>query len=307
MSAVVERRPRGQEQRIGALARRQHGVVARHQLLAGGIDRHLIDNLVKVGRLAALHRGVYQVGPIAQPRAREMAAVMACGRGTVLSHRSAAAAWGLLPYPAKKACIDITVVARRIGKRRGIRMHFARSLDRDETTNLNRIPITTPPRTILDIASEARARELEQAVAKAERRHVVSPTRLRALLARYPGRPGTRALRDLLDRAERPAFTRSEAEERLLHLIRRAELPPPEVNVQLDGIEVDFLWRAQGLVVEVDGFEFHSTRADHQRDHRRDSELLATGLRVQRFSAIQVFEEPEATVVRIARALTGLR
>jgi very-short-patch-repair endonuclease len=266
------------------------------------MDPHAIDRRVKSQRLKRVHNGVYLVGAVMPPLAREMAAVLACGAGAALSHRSAAAIWKLLPYPANTTIEVTTPRADRGRSRRGIRVHRA-VLQRDEVTRRDGIPITTPARTILDLASGVRARELEQAVAQAERRHLASRTKLLALLARYSRRAGSRALRELLERAERPAFTRSEAEERLLDLIRRAELPAPEVNVQLDGIEVDFLWREQGLVVEVDGFEFHSTRADHQRDHRRDSELLATGLRVQRLSAVQVFDEPEATVARIARAL----
>jgi very-short-patch-repair endonuclease len=109
----------------------------------------------------------------------------------------------------------------------------------------------------------------------------------------------------LLDRSRRPAFTRSEAEERLLSLIRRARLPDPEVNVQLEGLEVDFLWREQGLVVEVDGFRYHSSPSDFENDRRRDAELLARGLRVLRVSAAQIVHEPEATLVRIGQALVS--
>jgi very-short-patch-repair endonuclease len=111
----------------------------------------------------------------------------------------------------------------------------------------------------------------------------------------------------LLQHSQRPALTRSQAEERLLGLIRRADLPAPEVNVQLDGLEVDFLWREEGLVVEVDGFPYHSSRADFENDRRRDAELLARGLRVLRASAARIVHEPEATVVRIGQALVSRR
>ena len=122
-------------------------------------------------------------------------------------------------------------------------------LERHEITKCEGIPITTPARTVLDLASVVSGRELEQALAQAERRNLASRTKLLALLARYPRRAGSGTLRRLLAGSEHPALTRSEAEERFLSLIRLAQLPAPEVNVRVDGFEVDFLWREQGLVV----------------------------------------------------------
>jgi very-short-patch-repair endonuclease len=270
------------------------------------MDPDVMDRRVKSQRLKRMHTGVYLVGAVVPPLAREMAAVLACGEGTVLSHQSAAALWKLLPYPADPT-IEVTTPRRDRGRSRpGIRVHRM-ALGRDETTRCERIPVTTPARTILDLASAMSGRELEQAVALAQRSHQASRTSLLALLARYAGRAGSAALRVLLERSQRPALTRSIAEERLLDLIRRADLPIPEVNVELDGYEVDFLWREQGLIVEVDGFEFHSSRPDFERDHRRDSALLARGLRIQRLSAMQIVDEPEATVARIAGALVSAR
>jgi very-short-patch-repair endonuclease len=269
------------------------------------MDPNAVDRRLKSQRLKRVHTGVYLVGPVMPPRAREMAAVLACGERSVLSHRSAAALWKLLPYPAN-SLVDVTVpIVDRGRSRRGIRVHRVQRLETDETTRCDGIPTTTPARTILDLAADVGARELERAVAQAERRHLASEAKLHALLARYPRRPGSAALRRLLQRSQRPAFTRSEAEERLLSLIRRAGLPSPEVNVQLEDIEVDFLWREQGLVVEVDGFRYHSSQADFERDRRRDAELLARGLRVLRVSAAQILHEPEATVVRIGQALVS--
>lgn len=250
-----------------------------------------------------MHRGVYLVGPVIPPLAQEMGAVLAWGDGVVLSHGSAAGLWQLLPHPARDRAVDVTVPVRHAKGRSGIRVHTARGLPPDERTNLKGLPITSPARTLLDLASDATPRDLEQAVAEAERRHLASRSGLAALLARYPARPGTRALRALIEAHERPALTRSEAEERLLALLRRAELPAPDVNVRLDPYEVDFLWREAGLAVEVDGFAFHADRARFEEDRRRDADLAARGLQVIRVTWRQIVNQPEATLVRIAQAL----
>jgi very-short-patch-repair endonuclease len=148
--------------------------------------------------------------------------------------------------------------------------------------------------------------DLERAVAEAERRRLASRSRLAALLARHTRRPGTRALRALVEAQERPAFTRSEAEQRLLRLVRKARLPAPDVNASLHGFEVDFLWRDAALVLEVDGYAFHSGRAAFEQDRRRDAELAARGLTVIRVTWRQLADEPEAVVVRIGQALARL-
>jgi len=280
--------------------------VTRAQLVELGFQPRTIDRRVEAGRLRRVHRGVYAVGPIAGLHAAEMAAVLVGGPGAVLSHRGASWLWRLLPHPAATPALDVTVPARQVKSRPGVRVHCVRGLLQDETSTLKGIPITSPARTLLDLAAALPAAELEQAMAQAERRHLASRARLAALLARYPGRRGTRALRSLLDDPERPALTRSEAERRFLALIRRARLQPPDANVPVGRYEVDFLWRGAGLVVEVDGFAFHSDRAAFEADRMRDAELVGRGLTVIRITWRQIADEPEALLVRLARALDRL-
>jgi very-short-patch-repair endonuclease len=178
-------------------------------------------------------------------------------------------------------------------------------MGRDEVTTLRRIPITTPARTLLDLAAQLSTRELEQAVAQAERRNLLTRDKALALLARYPRRPGAAKLRELLGGPGRPAFTRSEAEERFLALVRRAQLPEPEVNVALHAYEIDFLWRQHALAVEIDGFVFHGDRDAFEADRRRDADLAARGIQVMRVTWRQIVEESEATLARLAQALAG--
>jgi very-short-patch-repair endonuclease len=232
-----------------------------------------------------------------------MAAVLACGRNAVVSHHSAAYLWRLLPDAARARDVDVTVPARDPGKKPGIRVHRTRALDRRDVRTCDGVPITTPARTLLDLAGEASARELERALAEAHVRRLTSRRDLLSLLARHGGRPGSPEIRRFLEADQGTRPTRSQAEERLLALVRAARLPMPDVNVRVGPIEVDFLWREERLVVEVDGFRFHASRAAFERDRLRDAELQAGGLRVMRVTWRQLTREREATLARIARAL----
>jgi very-short-patch-repair endonuclease len=233
-----------------------------------------------------------------------MAAVLACGGRAVLSHRSAAALWKLLRYPANAGPVHVTAFAAD-RRRPGIRAHRVRQLPPDEIRRHHGIPVTTPARTILDLAAEVTPAELEQAVAYAERHHRTSRRQLHCLLARYPRRRGTRALRVLLDRATRPAFTRSQAERRFLGLIRKARLPAPEANFKAERYEFDFYWPDYRLALEVDALWTHGSATSFESDRRRDAELAAAGIQVIRITDRAIIEEPERVVALVAQALTA--
>jgi len=258
----------GVEDAINALAGRQHGVVARAQLLAAGISEQALDRRLKARRLRPLHRGVYLVGPLLVPRAQAMAAVLACGEGAVLSHRSAAGLWELLPGVDRRAPIEV-IIARGDHRRPHIRIYRTHTVRPDEVTTLEQIPVTTPARTLLDLAAVAQPRELERALAEAFAKRLASRARLLELLSRHGRPPGVSRLRSLL-RSGELALTRSEAEDRFLALVRKAQLPAPEVNTVVVGHEVDFYWRTERLVAEVDGLAFHSSAARFESDRRRD-------------------------------------
>ena len=294
----------GGDAAIARIAERQYGVVTRAQLAAAGLGRGSIDHRIAAGRLYRIHRRVYLVGHPVPPRfAREMAAVLACGDGAVLSHHSAASMW-LLPT-SEKAEVDVTVAERDPGDHPGIRVHRARRLDPLDVRRCQRVPVTTPARTLLDLAEVVAPRDLERALNEARIRRLIQPRQILDVLERSPGRGGARALRNLLD--EGPAFTRSEAEARLLALLRAADLPPTAVNARIGKYEVDFLWRPQRLVVEVDGYAYHATRAAFERDRRRDAALQAAGYRVIRVTWRRIVDEPEAVIAHIAQALARPR
>jgi very-short-patch-repair endonuclease len=291
--------------RAADLAARRHGVVTSEQLRGLGISRGQVARELASGRMQRLYCGVYLLGPIVSQRARELAAVQACLPHAALSHRSAAYHWQLLPYPADPGPVDVTVTGRNPGEQVGIMLHRVAALDRREVRIRDEIPVTCPARTILDLAGCSSARALEQAVAEAFALRLTSRLALVAMIERHPRRPGLRALRALLDVERPPARTRSPAEERLLTGIRAARLPEPEVNARLGNWEVDFLWREQRLVVEVDGYASHSSPRAFERDRRKTVEPQVAGFTVCRISAASVRDEPGRAVETIARALSS--
>jgi very-short-patch-repair endonuclease/predicted transcriptional regulator of viral defense system len=291
----------GAQKAVARLARKQHGIVTRTQLLSLGIGAQAIKRRVRAGRLRVVYRGTYLVGPMMQALSREMAAVLACGEGAVLSHQSAAALSKLLPYPAQSP-VHVTV-PRALAQRAGMCIHRVKELPPSEVMRRHGIAVTTPARTIIDIAAEVTAGELEQAVATAVRNHRTTRPNLDSLLARYPRRPGTRALRTLLERGGRPAFTRSRPERRLLDLIRKARLPAPEANLKTERYELDLYWPEYRLAVEVDTLWTHSSAESFEADRRRDAELAADGIQVMRITDVGIADEPERQIALISQAL----
>ncbi len=176
----------GSEHVIATIAVRQHGVVTRSQLLRAGVSPDVVDRRATTGRLRRIHQGVYLVGPIAAARSREMAAVLAYGAGAVLSHWSAAVCWQILPA-REQASVDVLVAGRRLASRPGLCIHLVRTLCADEITTHDNIPITTPARTLYDLAGCAELRELERALAEALALRLTSTSDIATLLNRYRG------------------------------------------------------------------------------------------------------------------------
>ncbi|MEX2282923.1 MAG: type IV toxin-antitoxin system AbiEi family antitoxin domain-containing protein [Gemmatimonadota bacterium] len=285
------------------VAARHHGLLTRKQLLEAGLTRNFIDRRVKSGLLRRVHAGVYQFGPVSPSRARERAALLACNGG-VISHRSAAALWQMLPAQSAMDPVDVVLCTQRHrGVRPGISVHRAVP-GNDEITAVDGVPVTSLARTLIDIGSMS-VRDLERALAVGERLRMDLRDQLTILLARYPKRRGTRTLRTLLADPSSGTFTRSQAEEKLLELVRAARLPKPEMNVMLHGYEVDFLWRDARLVVEVDGYAFHSSHRAFVRDRRRDTVIIAAGMRVLRLTWRQLTRERDRTLAQLAQALVA--
>jgi hypothetical protein len=295
--------------RIAALAGRQHGVVARTQLLALGAGRRAVEHRIARGRLHPVHRGVYAVGHRVLSRdGRWMAALLSVGADAVLSHRSAAVLWGLRSAAPQR--VEVTV-CRALRTRSDVRVHRG-LLASDETTALRGMGITTAARTLLDLACVVARAELERALNEAEVLRLADPLPLGALLDRHGRRPGTATLRAILARGELGAtVTRSELEDRFLAFVEEASLPRPEVNAVLTctggSVEVDCLWRDRRLVAELDGQATHGTRAAFERDRVRDRLLQADGWRVVRITWRALHEDRGRLAVDLTRLLDPRR
>lgn len=284
---------------LAGLAERQWGNVTRRQALATGMGPGAFSGRAKRGYLHRMHRGVYRVGHTAPLEFdREMAAVLACGTRALVSHGSAAYLWGLALRPPG----DIHVTGPDRRGREGLRLHRC-PLAVAAAARCRGVPVTAVARTLVDMALRASSLEVERAVADALRRRLLTRAALDAEVAR--GRPGSAAIRSVLELEKGAALTRSEAERRLLALIRAAELPAPEHNIRIFGSEVDMFWRDQGVVVEVDGFAFHSAREAFERDRIRDARLVASGIRVLRVTWRRLTAKPHAVVADLAQSLAG--
>jgi hypothetical protein len=285
---------------VADVAARQWGVVDRGQLLALGVSRGALEHWLAVGRLHRVYRGVYAVGHARLGReGRWLAAVLACGDGAVLSHRSAAAHWGLLATQA--AAIDVTARRGRRGTA-GIRLHRARFLDARDTTTHEAIPITTVARTLLDLAATVRADRLERAFAQALYLQLYDHRAIADVIGRANGHRGRAALTHAT--AREPKLTKSDWEIRMLALIRKAGFPEPLVNHPLLAPDhghcwLDFYWPQHHLVVETDSWSAHGHRAAFEQDRAKDAALTAAGLRVVRFTS----RTPDATILGRLTAL----
>jgi very-short-patch-repair endonuclease len=272
---------------LADLADEQHGVVAHHQLRALGLSPSAIQRRVRTGQLHRLHVGVYAVGyRRTTERGRWMAAVLACGPGALLSHRNAAALWGLLP--STRALVDVTTPRSRHGMP-GVVLHRTRNPDGGAVQD--GIPVTTLMRTLVDLADVAKPDQLERAFEEAERRNLFD---LRALPSLH-GRAGRGRLEAMIGRAS-SSVTRSELERRFLRLCGDAGLPRPQTNIWLREQEVDVVWPDQRLVVELDGYAYHHTRAAFERDRERDARLQVAGYRVLRVTHRRLMEEPPSLI-----------
>jgi very-short-patch-repair endonuclease len=289
---------------IAAFASRQAGNITTDQLKQAGLDRGGVARRVKNGSLHPRHRGVFMVGHEADPpHAREWGAVLAGGDGAVVSHLSAIYLFELLE-PSPQPEIDISVPSRSRRRHDGIRIHRPRALLPSDTGTWEGVPVTSPARTMLDFATAAAtARELERAFHEALAQGLLKATDVRDVLRRNPGHHGAALLGPLLADDRELLLTRSEAEELMLALIRSARLPRPSVNAKVHGYEVDFYWRDQHVIVEMDSGRWHGTPAALERDSRKNLHLRSKGFEVLRYTYKQIQRDRDAVIAEIAAKL----
>jgi Protein of unknown function (DUF559) len=285
-----------------ALAGRQHAAVAVGQLLRLGFTREEIAWRTANGRLHRLHHGVFALGRRdITDDGRLMAAVLACGPAAALSHRSAAVAHELFDFPL--ATIEVTVPGLGSRRRPGIRIHRTRRLEPNERTESNGIPVTSVSRTLLDLAGTIAPRHLRRCYERAERNRILDREALVACIESHRGRRGRALLLRLAGYDPKPAAcTRSELELHFLDFCREEGFPTPLVNTYVAGYEVDMLWPAARLIVELDSWEFHSDREAFERDRAKASDLTLAGYDVMRVTYRRLTRERS----RLTQTISGL-
>jgi very-short-patch-repair endonuclease len=301
MSAQV-RTP--QQQALADLAGRQHGVVSMLQLKQIGWPSSTVSDAVRQGRLHPIHRGVYAVGHEAITwEARCLAAVLA-RPGSVASHVTAAWIHGLLR--SRPGTIHLTAPTRQRLKRDFV-VHFAR-LDADDVVTVGGIPVTSPGRTVLDLAAGETARGLGRLLERAEEREVLDRRRFEATLSRAGGHPGRGKFAAAL-RAHFPrdAVLRSNLERRFRDLVIAAGLPRPQTNVAVEGYELDAYWEAEGFAVELDVYATHGSARSFEADRERADDLLLAGIELIRVTDVRLTREPGETIARVAAHLARRR
>jgi very-short-patch-repair endonuclease len=283
---------------VGDLAEAQHGLVARHQLLTLGMGRGAISDRIARGLLRCVSRGVYAVGHAPKGlKVQWMEAVLGAGPDAILSHRSAAALWGLLPSWQ----IDREVTrSRRARPRSGVHIHQS-TLKDDELSEVDGIPVTSLSRTLFDLAAISSRQQVEQAFNEAEVRGLTDRISVPELLERHPRRKGAPMLNSILEtKGHLRGITKKELERRFKALLGSTDLPKPRHNAHLAVggrfFEVDCLWADQRLVVELDGRAVHGTPRAFEHDRERDRLLVADGWRVVRITWRQLRDEALAVV-----------
>jgi hypothetical protein len=289
---------------VAELAASQHGVVSGWQLIERGLSKYTISREVAAGRLHQIHYGVYAVGHLAVSRQGLcLAAVLSCGEGTLLSHRSAAWLWGLTP--AWLPTIEVTAPGPR-EHRESIRVHSAEALTAEDRAVSENVPVTAVPRSLLDLAA-IEPRHLGWAVDRAQRHGLLDFLAIDSFLARSRGFRGVARLRRALEIYRVPAFTRSRLERRFLGLVRGAGLPQPAMNLFVEGYELDAYWPAERFAVELDTYDYHGDPAAFESDRLRQEDLKLAGIEMTRITGRRIDREPEAVVNRLRRLLTQRR
>jgi len=289
---------------VAELAGRQHGTVAAWQLLRLGFTHGWIQHQVRIGWFHPVFRGVYAVGhPAIGLKGRAMAAVLAYGPEARLSHWWAARHFGLLDYAP--SLIDVVVIGNHKAQR-GIKIHRVKPLHERERTTHQGIPITTVPRTLLDLAAVATKQQLRRATNEAARQDWLDKRATTELIERHSGRAGIANFRAVIDAVHpQTSRTRSDLEVAFLTLCRRHRLPEPVMNTKVEGFLVDAYFPGTHLIVELDFWDYHRTRIEFAGDRMRDAALSERRYHVCRVPDQWLDRDP-AGVARTLRSLLEL-
>jgi very-short-patch-repair endonuclease len=289
---------------LADLAGRQHGVISARQLAEFGVARETIARWKRDGKLHSLHRGVYAVGHKDLSWEGRCVGAILANEPAVASHRTAAWIWGL--RRTRPGTFHLTAPTRRHRKKLLV-VHFA-ALDPDDMTTVDGIPVTSPARTMLDLAPGESRSDLQRLLQRAEDNDLLNRRRFDALLTRAGGHPGRGKLATAL-RTYKPelATLRSNLERRFRSLVLAAGLPRPQTNIVVEGYELDCYWEAEGFAVELDVFATHGSPRSFEADRERADDLLLAGIELIRVTDVRLDREPRETIARVVAHLERRR
>jgi hypothetical protein len=292
----------GIDEGIAQIATGQQRNITRMQLLAVGLKDVAINYRVKAGRLHRVFNGVYAVGcPPTTPLEKAAAAVLACGDRAALSHGSAMTLWGF--WKRWDEPFEVSVTADRRPK--GIKVHRVAGLLRRDVRTEQGIRVTSPARTLLDMAPRIPAKSLTRFVNDGRRSGLITLEAVADVVHRFPLHPGAPRLRRHVDTKQNP--TRSGFEDDFLPFCERFGLPTPRVNMMLHGFEVDAYFEAEKLIVELDGWDFHNDRGAFEDDRERDATMLMHGIVTIRITKRRLEADPEREAARLHAILEDRR
>jgi very-short-patch-repair endonuclease len=287
---------------VAKVAARQKTLVTTAQLAECGLDKDAVAYRVHSRRLRPVFRGVYTVSPgELPPLALELAALLACGEHSLISHHSAAFVWGLRPVPPPQ--VAVSVVGRFCDSRTGIRVHRIQKIHRAEIRRHEGLWVSSPARAVLEVAATATLDEVAHLLNEGQALRLFTPRALEAVVRRHRRRRGVARLAEVLGDEDAMTITRSRAERAFLKLIRDARLPPPQVNQRLGRCRPDFMWREQRLIVEIDSYQFHAGPDGFHNDREKDLVYRDAGFDVLRPTRNHVIHEPARVLVTVVRAL----
>ena len=277
--------------KIARVADRQYGHVTREQLLELDLPSQTIGRWIENGRLTPVHAGVYAVGHQQRTAvAMAMAAVLACGPDAVLSHDSAAALWGVRIWPSLPE-----VTAPHCRRRKGIRSHRTTTLSRRDIRRHRNLRVTSPARTILDIQNRLTDHQLVRAINELRLQKHLRGAELQRLLSH------SRRIATLIDPEQNP--TRSGKEDDFVAFCRDHGLPVPRINLKLFGKEVDALFKAEKVIVEIDAWDTHKSYKSFESDRKRDSLAAEEGYLTVRVTSARLAEDPHGEAESLRRTL----
>jgi len=290
--------------RLARLAGEQHGVVELRQLRGLGYEKEALRRAKEAGRIHLVDRGVYAIGhPALTKHGRCLAAVLSCGEGALLSHRSAAWLWGLTTRFTSP--VEVTAKSPR-RTRLTIGLHSAEALRAGDATTSVGIPVTAIPRTLLDFAATDPS-YLVQALNNARRLGLLDFIAIDELIERSKGFRGVARLREALLVHRPREFTRSGLERQFLRLASRAGLPKPSMNLFIEGYELDAYWAPERFAVELDTYDYHGDPIAFEKDRLRQEDLKLAGIEMTRVTGVRMDREPGAVATRLRRLLAQRR